>query len=119
MHGYHSLTPQEDHILSSKGTELAGTGEYNHFDSEGIFVCKRCDAPLYLSQDKFSSGCGWPSFDQEIEGAVKRIPDPDGERTEIVCTRSGTSRACLFRGAVHIEKHTPLRQLPLPLFYLR
>ncbi len=79
------LTPEETRVIVNKGTERPFTGEYDDFFVEGTYVCRRCEAPLYVSDAKFHSGCGWPSFDQEIEGAVRRLPDPDGNRVEIEC----------------------------------
>lgn len=96
MHRYHELTPNEERILLQKQTERAGSGAYEHFDQSGVFVCRQCDAPLYLSEDKFASGCGWPSFEEEVPKAVKRVPD--GDRTEIVCQRCGAHLGHVFEG---------------------
>ena len=79
------LTDNEKRIIINKGTEMPFTGKYNNFKEKGTYICKQCGSSLYNSTDKFSSNCGWPSFDDEIENAVKRIPDSDGKRTEIVC----------------------------------
>lgn len=83
------LTADEKQVIIHKGTERPFTGKYYDFKAKGTYVCKQCGTPLYRSEDKFDSRCGWPSFDDEISGAVKRVPDADGRRTEIVCARCG------------------------------
>ena len=101
-----SLTPEEQRVILHKGTEYPFTGEFNDFSENGTFICKQCDAPLYRSTDKFSAGCGWPSFDDEIEGAVTRVPDADGRRTEIVCTQCGGHLGHVFEGEEITPKNT-------------
>lgn len=86
---YNPLTEMEKYVIEQKGTERAFTGEYYDHKGNGLYVCRKCDAPLYRSNDKFDSHCGWPSFDDEIEGSVDRKPDVDGRRTEIVCHNCG------------------------------
>jgi len=98
------LTSEEERVMVHKGTEMAGVGEYDNFFADGIYVCRRCDTPLYTSNSKFDSHCGWPSFDQEIPGRVKQNPDPDGQRTEIDCAICGAHLGHVFKG----EKMTPL-----------
>lgn len=103
---YNKLTPEEERIIIHKGTEIPFTGKYYQFFENGTYVCKRCGNPLYLSKDKFPSSCGWPSFDDEIEGAVKRIPDLDGHRTEIMCAHCGAHLGHIFIGEHYTDKNT-------------
>ncbi len=100
------LTPEEREIIEGKGTEAPFSGKYNDFNEAGIYVCRKCGAPLYKSEDKFNAGCGWPSFDDEIPGAVMRTPDPDGRRTEITCARCGAHLGHVFIGEQLTEKDT-------------
>lgn len=95
---YRTLTPEEERILIKKGTEAPFTGKYEKFNEPGTYVCKRCGTPLYRSGDKFDAHCGWPAFDDEIRDAVKRVPDPDGVRTEIQCAACGIHLGHLFEG---------------------
>ncbi|WP_187263452.1 methionine-R-sulfoxide reductase [Pontibacter beigongshangensis] len=95
---YNKLTPEEAYIIVNKGTEYPGTGAYEHNKAEGVYLCKRCNNPLYTSEQKFESHCGWPSFDDEIEGAVKRVPDADGHRIEIVCASCEAHLGHVFEG---------------------
>ncbi len=103
---YNELNDEEKYVIENKGTEYPFTGKYNDFYEEGIFTCKKCNAPLYKSEDKFKSGCGWPSFDDEIEGAVKRVPDRDGRRVEIVCASCGGHLGHVFEGERLTSKDT-------------
>ncbi len=103
---YNKLTPEEERVIINKGTERPFTGEYDNFYEKGTYVCRRCNAPLYKSDNKFDARCGWPSFDDEISGAVKRIPDPDGERTEIICANCGAHLGHVFTGEKLTAKDT-------------
>lgn len=100
------LTPEEERVIIHKGTERPYTGEYEDFFEKGTYHCKYCNAPLYRSDDKFHSHCGWPSFDSEIKGAVTRVPDADGQRTEIICSRCKGHLGHVFEGEGYTDKNT-------------
>src|SRR4030066_2243879 len=99
------LTPEEEQVIVNKGTEMPFTGKYYAFWEKGTYVCKRCGATLYRSESKFEAGCGWPSFDDEIQGAVKRTTDADGVRTEIQCARCGAHLGHVFLGEKFTKKN--------------
>lgn len=103
---WNKLTDEEQRVILRKGTEMPFTGEFNKHKGTGTFVCRQCEAPLYHSQDKFNSGCGWPSFDDEIEGAVRHETDADGRRTEILCQNCGGHLGHVFVGEQFTEKNT-------------
>ncbi len=103
---FNPLTAEEKRVILGKGTERAFTGEYTDTKDPGTYVCRRCNAPLYRSDDKFASECGWPSFDDEIPGSVKKVPDIDGSRTEILCENCGAHLGHVFVGEKFTAKNT-------------
>lgn len=103
---YNKLTPQEIRVIEEKGTEMPFSGKYNSFYENGTYLCKKCNTPLFRSNDKFNSGTGWPSFDDAIDGAVKRVLDADGRRVEIVCANCNGHLGHVFEG----EQMTPKNQ---------
>ena len=101
---YNKLTDFEKNVILNKGTEAPFSGEYLDNKESGVYICKQCNSPLYKSEDKFNSFSGWPSFDDEIKGAVKQIPDRDGRRMEIVCASCGGHLGHIFMGEGMTEK---------------
>jgi methionine-R-sulfoxide reductase len=102
---YNTLTKEESAVILDKTTEPPYTGIYEDFYEDGTYVCKQCDSPLYISDAKFNSGCGWPSFEQEIKGHVLRIPDPDGNRVEIICAKCKGHLGHVFEGEGFTDKN--------------
>lgn len=103
---FNKLNEFEKYVIEQKGTERPYTGIYDNFFEPGTYVCRKCDSPLYQSNAKFNSGCGWPSFDDEIPQAVKRTPDIDGRRTEISCAHCGAHLGHVFLGEHFTTKNT-------------
>ena len=103
---YNKLTPEEKRVIIDKATETPFSGEYDNFYEDGIFICRRCNALLFSSKSKFDSGCGWPSFDENFPNAIKRVPDPDGIRTEIECASCGAHLGHEFLGEDLTDKNT-------------
>ncbi|MFC1757576.1 methionine-R-sulfoxide reductase [Planctomycetota bacterium] len=103
---YNELSQKEAYVILHKGTEYPGTGEYVSNKESGTYICRQCNLPLYKSDDKYESGCGWPSFDDEIEGAVRRQTDADGDRTEILCQNCDGHLGHVFFGEYQTAKNT-------------
>lgn len=102
---YNYLTPEQESVIVHKATEGPFTGEYDNFFEEGTYICRKCNAPLFRSKNKFNSGCGWPSFDGSFPNALKRVPDPDGLRTEIECANCGGHLGHEFLGEHITDKN--------------
>lgn len=103
---FNKLTPDEERVILQKGTEMPFTGKYHKYDGAGTYICKRCNTPLYKSESKFDAHCGWPSFDDEISGAVKRQTDADGRRIEIICNKCEAHLGHVFLGEGFTSKNT-------------
>lgn len=103
---YNDLTQEEKHVIEEKGTEPPFTGEYDSFYKEGIYICRRCNFPLFSSQAKFDAGCGWPAFDDNFPEAITQIPDADGNRIEIQCANCKAHLGHVFKGEGLTDKNT-------------
>ncbi len=103
---FNQLTPQEEDIIEGKGTGAPFSGEYDDFYEDGVYICRKCNAPLFSAEAKFDAGCGWPSFDENYPDAIKRVPDADGQRVEIQCANCGAHLGHVFEGEHMTEKNT-------------
>lgn len=103
---YNQLSQTERHIIENKGTEAPFSGEYDSVYRTGIYICRRCNTPLFSSQAKFDAGCGWPAFDDNFPGAITRVLDADGKRTEILCSHCGAHLGHVFEGEQLTSKNT-------------
>lgn len=103
---YNRLGNDERRIIEEKGTEAPFSGEYDNFFNEGVYLCRKCNNPLFTSEAKFDAGCGWPSYDRSMPGAIKRIPDSDVTRTEIQCGNCGAHLGHVFEGELLTDKNT-------------
>lgn len=103
---FNKLTKEEERVIEDKETERPFSGEYDDFYKEGVYVCRKCNNPLFSSKAKFDAGCGWPSFDENFPNAVERIPDADGKRIEIVCANCGGHLGHVFTGEKLTQKDT-------------
>ena len=102
---YNELNTEEQYVIQQKGTEPPFVGKYTDHSAQGMYLCKQCDAPLYRSEHKFPSHCGWPSFDDEVTGAVRHEPDADGRRVEIVCANCSGHLGHIFEGEGYADKN--------------
>jgi len=103
---YNDLNTEEKRVIEDKGTEAPFSGEYDDFYVDGTFICRKCNAPLFSSKAKFDAGCGWPAFDENFPDAVKRLPDSDGARVEIVCANCAAHLGHVFEGERLTDKDT-------------
>ncbi len=102
---YNKLSSEEEKVIMHKATEAPFTGEYDNFNKDGTFICRRCNAPLFSSKNKFNAGCGWPSFDNSVSNAIKHVPDPDGIRIEIECANCNAHLGHEFVGERLTDKN--------------
>ena len=103
---YNKLTSREEDIIEDKGTEAPFSGEYDDFYEDGVYICRRCNAPLFSAEAKFDAGCGWPAFDEDYPDAVRQVQDADGDRTEIQCENCGAHLGHVFAGEHLTDKNT-------------